>query len=167
MGEQTDYGLLNTQNDPRFGDRRYGRFGTMAKNGCGLIALYNVMRTARPDTRFEPFYAGRKSIKTNLFGLLGTRPSSIRKNLEANGFQVERIPKNRAEQAQRFDAVIVLYWYWFGAHYVAGIADRNTEYRLYNMFTEPYVMPLPKFLRFLKEHHNFVVRVGGIRFPHA
>lgn len=167
MGEQIDYGLLNTQTDPRFGDRRYGRFGTMAKNGCGLIALYNVMRAAFPDTRFEPFYAERKSIKTNLFGLLGTRPSSIRKNLGAKGFQVEPIPKKHAQQAQQFDAVIVLYWYWFGAHYVAGIADQNAGYRLFNMFAEPYSMPLPKFLQFLKKHHNFIVRVWGIRFPNA
>ena len=48
-----DYGILNTQADPRFGARRYGRFGNLAKNGCGMIALYNVERAARADTRFE------------------------------------------------------------------------------------------------------------------
>ena len=91
MDPTFDYGLLNTQKDPRFADRRYGRLGTIAKNGCGMIALYNVERAARPETRFDPFYDARKSIKTNLFGLLGTKPSSIRKNLEAKGFAVTDI----------------------------------------------------------------------------
>ena len=125
MSERLDYGLLNTQTDPRFGERKYGRLGTMAKNGCGLIALYNVERAAFPNTEFESFYAGRKTIKTNLFGLLGTRPSAVRKNLEAKGFQTERIPKKKAELAPRYDAVIVLYWRFWGAHYVAGIGDGN------------------------------------------
>ena len=74
-----DYGFLNTQTDPRFGDRKYGRLGTIAKNGCGLIALYNVERAADARTQFDPYYENRKPIKTNLFGLLGTRPSAIEK----------------------------------------------------------------------------------------
>ena len=165
MEKQQDYGLLNTQADPRFGDRKYGRFGTMAKNGCGLIALYNVERAAFENTRFEAYYDARKEIKTNLFGLLGTRPSSVEKNLRAKGFTVVRIPKKHVDQAPRYDAVIVLYWYWFGAHYVTGISDQDGAYRLYNMFADPYSMPLPKYLEYLKAHHNFTVRVWGVCFP--
>lgn len=165
MENRLDYGLLNTQTDPRFGSRKYGRLGTMAKNGCGLIALYNVERASNGAIRFDPFYEARKPIKTNLFGLLGTRPSSVRKNLERKGYRVERILQKTAEDAPAYDAVIVLYWYWFGAHYVAGIAEKNGVYRLYNQFTEPCPMKLPGFLRYLKEHRKFVVRVWGIRFP--
>ena len=88
MDQTFDFGLLNTQKDPRFAQRKYGRFGTIAKNGCGLIALYNIERAADPETRFDPYYDARNTIKTNLFGLLGTRMSAIRKKLESKGFQV-------------------------------------------------------------------------------
>lgn len=159
-----DYGMLNTQTDPRFGDRKYGRFGTIAKNGCGLIALYNVERAADANTQFDPFYEGRKPIKTNLFGLLGTRPSSVQKNLIRKGFRVTPIPVKEADRAAQHNAVIVLYWYRFGAHYVAGIQE-NGGYRLYNEFTEPFAMRLPAFLSFLKERKKHVVRVWGIDFP--
>ena len=165
MDLRHDYGLLNTQTDPRFGARKYGRLGTVAQNGCGLIALYNVERAAFPETQFDPYYEGRSPIKTNLFGLLGTRPSAVRKQLEPKGFRVKRIRRKDAETAPLYDAVIVLYWYWFGAHYVAGLKEQNGLYRLYNQFAEPYPMKLADYLRYLKKHHKRVVRVWGIGFP--
>ena len=162
-----DYGMLNTQTDPRFGGRKYGRLGTIAKNGCGLIALYNVERAADAKTQFDPFYEARQSIKTNLFGLLGTRPSSVQKNLLAKGFSVARIQKTEAAEAEKHDAVIVLYWYRFGAHYVAGIIEPDGAYRLYNEFTEPYPMQLHDYLAFLKKHKKHVVHIWGVDFPKA
>ena len=158
-----DYGLLNTQTDPRFADRRYGRLGTVAKNGCGMIALYNVERAARPSTRFEPYYEARKAIKTNLFGLLGTRPSSIRRILEQKGFKVCEIDPKHVGAHANHDAVIVLYWYWFGAHYVAGLR-KDDAYTLYNYYVQPYTQPLDAFLKNLKQKKNRVVRVWGIDF---
>ena len=130
MTETPDYGLLNDQEDARFGARRFGRFGTVAKNGCGMIALYNIERAANEETRFEPFYEARKPIKTNFFGLLGTRPSTISKNLKRKGFTVERIRKKKAGEAPLYDGVIVLYWHFFGAHYVAGIGKGDGTYML-------------------------------------
>lgn len=161
-----DYGLINTQTDPRFGNRKYGRLGTLKKNGCGLIALYNVERAADGVTQFDSYYENRKPIKTNLFGLLGTRPSSVEQQLKRKGFVVERILPKDAGQTPHYDAVIVLYWYWLGAHYVAGIACENDAYRLYNEFTEPYPMALAPYLAYLKTHKKRVVRVWGVRFPH-
>lgn len=165
MEKAFDYGILNTQTDPRFGDRKYGRLGTVAKNGCGMIALYNVERAARPETRFDPFYDARKSIKTNLFGLLGTKPSSIRKNLEAKGFAVTDIDFRRLKAEPHHDAVIVLYWYWFGAHYVAGLKNTHERYTVYNYYTEPYAIRLSTFLNTQKKSKHYVVRVWGVDFP--
>ncbi|MBR2644468.1 MAG: hypothetical protein IKD54_04175 [Clostridia bacterium] len=165
MDQTFDFGLLNTQKDPRFAQRKYGRFGTIAKNGCGLIALYNIERAADPETRFDPYYDARNTIKTNLFGLLGTRMSAIRKKLESKGFQVYDIDRRQPESAQPYDAVIVLYWYWFGAHYVAGFADGNGGYTMYNYYSSPYALPLDAFLKTLREHKNRVVRVWGVYFP--
>ena len=165
MDQAFDFGLLNTQKDPRFGKRKYGRFGTIENNGCGLIALYNIERAARPETRFDPFYDARKAIKTNLFGLLGTKPYAIRKNLERKGFSVSDIDQKHPEPSARFDAVIVLYWYWFGAHYVAGFRDENGMYTMYNYYTSPYALPLAAFLDTLKAAKNRVVHVWGVDFP--
>lgn len=160
-----DYGILNSQTDPRFAARRYGRFGSVAKNGCGMIALYNVEHAACPDTQFDRFYAARKAIKTNLFGLLGTRPSTIAKTLKAKGLSVRKMRKKEAAFSEMFDAVIVLYWYWFGAHYVAGLKNPDGTYTFYNQFVKPSAMRLPDFLRYLQEKKRHTVRVWGIRFP--
>ena len=165
MDQSFDFGLLNTQKDPRFGKRRYGRLGTIANNGCGLIALYNIERAAYPETRFDPYYDARKTIKTNLFGLLGTRMSAIRKKLEPKGFRVCDIDLHHTKDEPRHDAVIVLYWYWFGAHYVAGFQKDDGTYTMYNYYTSPYALPLDKFMETLKEHRNRVVHVWGVDFP--
>lgn len=165
MNETVDFGLLNTQTDERFGARRYGRFGTIAKNGCGMIALYNIERAADEQTRFEPFYEARKRIKTNFFGLLGTRPSTIAKNLKLRGFGVSKIPLKKAGEAERFDGVIVLYWHFFGAHYVAGIGNADGTYTFYNQFQRPAPMTLPAFLEHIRKNKVHPVRVWGVRFP--
>ena len=165
MEPSFDYGLLNSQTDPRFGSRKYGRLGTVAKNGCGIIALYNVERAACPETRFEPYYAARDAIKTNLFGLLGTRPSSIRRILEPKGFRLREIDPKHPDPELTHDAVIVLYWFWFGAHYVAGFRRDDGTYTMYNYYTTPYALPLNRFLETLKAKKNHIVRVWGIDFP--
>ena len=162
-----DYGMLNTQTDPRFGGRKYGRLGTIAKNGCGLIALYNVERAANAATQFDPFYEARKPIKTNLFGLLGTRPSAVSRHLIQKGFRVTKIARKTADAEPMHDAIIVLYWFPFGAHYVAGIADGSGRYLLYNEFTEPHPMLLPRYLDFIRERKRHLVRVWGVDFPKA
>ena len=165
MNESIDYGLLNSQTDERYGARRYGRLGTMAKNGCGIIALYNIERAADEKTRFEPFYAARKQIKTNFFGLLGTRPSAIAKNLEKKGFEVASFRPKEAGCTEPFDGVVVLAWYWFGAHYVAGIANRDGTYTFYNHFTQPAAMTLSAFLDNQRSNKQHPVRIWGVRFP--
>ena len=165
MNETTDFGLLNSQTDERYGERPYGHFGTIAKNGCGMIALYNIERAAGETIRFEPFYAARKQIKTNFFGLLGTRPSSIVKNLREKGFEVQKIRLKKAEHAERYDGVIVLAWYFFGAHYIAGIANSEGTYTFYNQFRRPTPMQLSAFLQSLKNTKQHPIRVWGVRFP--
>ncbi len=165
MDSQTDFGLLNTQTDPRFGDRKYGRLGTVAKNGCGMIALYNVERAANDQTRFEPYYEARKPIKTNLFGLLGTRPSTIAKNLRKKQFEVERIRIRDAASTPLYDAVIVLYWHFFGAHYVAGIGRGDGTYTLYNEYQKPFPLKLDVYIGELKKRKMHPYRIWGVRFP--
>lgn len=165
MDKSFDYGLLNAQDDPRFGKRKYGRLGTVAKNGCGMIALYNIERAARPETRFEPYYDARSVIKTNLFGLLGTRPSMVRRILEPKGFRIHDLDPKNPDPTVRHDAVIVLYWYWFGAHYVSGFLNDNGTYTLYNYFEKPFPMYLGQFVKELRKKKNHVVRVWGVDFP--
>lgn len=165
MKEEFDFGLLNSQTDERYGSRPYGLLGTIAKNGCGMIALYNIERAADDKTRFEPYYADRKQIRTNLFGLLGTRPSAINKRLRKKAFEVVSIRLKDAGQAEMFDGVIVLSWYFFGAHYVAGIGNDSGTYTFYNQFVRPRPMKLTEFLHTLKDQKQHVLRIWGVRFP--
>lgn len=165
MNKPLDFGMLNTQTDPRFGERPYGKFGTIAKNGCGMIALYNVQRAADGKTQFDPFYEARKPIKTNFFGLLGTRPSAVAKTLRKKGFTVKMIRPKKAGKAEPHDAVIVLYWRFWGAHYVAGIGDGNGAYTLYNEFSQPRAMRLDEFMTNLKEQKLHPFKIWGIGFP--
>ncbi len=165
MEQPFDFGLLNDQTDKRFGDRRFGRFGNIAKNGCGMLALYNIERAADESTRFDTFYDARKPIKTNFFGLLGTRPSTIPKNLRRKGYEVTRINPKKAGEAEPFDGVIVLYWYFFGAHYVAGIANGDGTYTVYNQYAKPSPVTLAAFLEHLGKQKLRVYRVWGVRFP--
>ena len=160
-----EFTFVNDQKDARVASRKYGKFGTVGKNGCGMIALYNIERAANQRTQFESFYAARDRIKTNLFGLLGTRPSTIGKNLQKKRFHVQRIPIANVADAEAFDGVIVLYWWIFGAHYVAGIRNENGTYTFYNQFSEPYAMPLSDFIAYLKQRKLHPHRVWGIRFP--
>lgn len=165
MQKEPDFGLLNSQTDERYGSRRYGLLGTVAKNGCGMIALYNIERAADDRTRFEPYYAARKQIKTNLFGLLGTRPSVVAKNLRKKGFEVVPFRPKDAEKAEAFDGVIVLSWYLFGAHYVAGIGNSSGTYTFYNEFARPRSMKLTEFLKNAAATKQHPIRIWGIRFP--
>lgn len=165
MNEPVDYGFLNSQTDQRYGGRRFGRLGTIAKNGCGLIALYNIERAADDTTRFEPFYDARKQIRTHFFGLLGTNASSIVRILRKKGFEVQRIRLKKAEEAEPFDGVIVLYWFFWGAHYVAGIGNADGTYTFYNQFTSPGRMDLPALLKRVKSFRQHPFRIWGVRFP--
>lgn len=165
MNETVDFGLLNAQDDARYGSRKYGRLGTMAKNGCGIIALYNIERAADDAVRFEPYYAARKQIKTNFFGLLGTRPSSIVKNLREKGFEVCSFRPKQASDADLYDAVIVLSWFLYGAHYIAGIGNGDGTYTFYNQYHKPHAMPLTAFLKDQARFKQHPYRVWGIRFP--
>lgn len=165
MKEELDFGLLNTQTDERFGDRPYGLLGTVAKNGCGIIAMYNIERAADDKTRFEPYYAARKQIKTNLFGLLGTRPSAVAKNLRKKGYEVVSFRPKDADTAETFDGVIVLSWFFYGAHYVAGIGSGNGMYTFYNEFARPRQMKLTEFLQNAVNTKQHPIRIWGIRFP--
>ena len=165
MDEQNEFGFLNNQNDTRVARRKYGRFGTVGKNGCGMIALYNIERAADQRTQFEAFYEARDRIKTNMMGLLGTRQSTIAKNLKRMRFQVQRISIPNAAEAEPFDGVIVLYWWLFGAHYVAGIRNERGTYTFYNQFSTPYDMPLQDFITYLKQKKLHPHRIWGVRFP--
>ena len=165
MNKTVDFGLLNSQTDERYGSRKYGKLGTIAKNGCGMIALYNIERAADETVRFEPFYEARKQIKTNFFGLLGTRTSSIARNLRKKGFEVRSFRPKKATDAELYDGVIVLAWFFYGAHYISGIGNGDGTYTFYNQYYKPCTMTLTAFLEDQARFKQHPYRVWGIQFP--
>lgn len=108
----------------------FGPWGNLADNGCGGIALYNVLRYYNQRVDFNELV--RRINKSWIFsvgmlGLLGTNPLYILYDLKKNGFQIEKVRSGRHKKSDfcipPYSACIVLY-FWkkgrkIGAHYQA------------------------------------------------
>lgn len=81
--------IIYNQHNDYLQDVKYG-LGTFAKNGCGSAAVYNLLLL---DNQFTPLsdiiYNLEQPNKQFFFGLLGTRPSAIKKYLQSFGYSVK------------------------------------------------------------------------------
>ena len=68
---------------------RYGALGNVSANGCGAIALYNVLHHHGQTDTFEQVVGSlKKRMGFHLFGLAGTRFGAVKSILADRGFQV-------------------------------------------------------------------------------
>lgn len=125
----SDTDLIYDQHLDDAGDLKYG-FGSIAYNGCGAVAIYNIMslenkKTPLPDI-IKYLDAGQY-----VFGLLGTCPSRIVSYLRAQGFDCSlHSDKGEFERlAQESDYSIYIYAGFSGGHYT--LLVNNSE----NTFT--------------------------------
>lgn len=110
----------------------YG-LGSIGKNGCGAVAIYNIMslenkRTPLPDI-IKYLDAGQY-----VFGLLGTCPSRIVSYLSAQGFDCS-LHKNKSEferLAQESDYAIYIYAGFNGGHYILLVNDGENTFTSIN-----------------------------------
>ena len=79
-------GIIYNQHD--FEDLRYG-FGNVAKNGCGAIAVYNILTLENKTINLAELLYKFDAHGENLFGLAGTRASKMISVLKEYDFQVE------------------------------------------------------------------------------
>ena len=86
------HGYIFRQDDERIKDLKYGAFFKVGQNGCGAVAVYNVMlEIGKPVDfcdvllEFELNHLGRVN------GLLGTSPRRLPRYFEAHGVDCEVI----------------------------------------------------------------------------
>lgn len=125
---------------------------SLAQNGCGIIALYNVMQMADENVKLNNviFY-----MKFNggliLHGLLGVNPSAIGRYLLSNSRYAIRTATALSgynkwyEIAERSYSLIILYKNPGGLsmHYVSAIQaniPENLKHRMYMFLNCPYVV---------------------------
>lgn len=124
--------IINYQHSDDVKDLRYG-FGTIGNNGCGAVAIYNIMslenrKTPLPDI-IKYLDAGQY-----IFGLLGTCPSRIVNYLRSQGFDCN-LHKDKSkfeELAQESDYSIYIYAGFNGGHYNLLVPYGDGTFRLIN-----------------------------------
>lgn len=154
IDSQTDDTVIE---DRKLGDIVYGD-GTIADNGCGVIAVYNIMRSKSEKVSFtsvkdEMIHYG--SLHTN--GLFGTNPFALIEYLQSQFGEVSvsgANPERWSQKAQAAEALILLYRlpHAFVMHYVGGIRTCAGKFRFYNSLPAPCskALTLNEFLSYLQ-----------------
>lgn len=102
------------QNDSRIGGLPYGRAKRkIAAVGCGLVAIYNVMRRLHCPQTLEEIICDAQKLKMPwLFGVFGTKPKSL-----GRYFRLKKIPFEQTSDSAAFlkmlptaDAAIICTW---------------------------------------------------------
>lgn len=120
----------------------YGRYPS-DKNGCGWIAVFNVLHHLQAHPPAPDDVAKGMSRGVILGGLLGTWPFAITQFLKRCGYQVRWTLRKSAQArlAAQSDAAILLYagplrgifrWDQLTAHYVMLYPAADTRFRILN-----------------------------------
>ena len=80
-------GIINDQHLDGIKNYKYG-FGTIGKNGCGAVAVYNIMYLENKKVSL-PKIIKEMDNGQFFFGLLGTRPTQMMSYLKKQGFDVQ------------------------------------------------------------------------------
>lgn len=71
-----------------YGDFRYGGLGNVDANGCGAVAVYDIMKLKGKNVKFSDVVRYFDVNGNFAYGLLGTRPSRVISYLRKYGFNV-------------------------------------------------------------------------------
>jgi len=137
--------MINNQNSYSQKAGTFGPFGSIAKNGCGAIAINNANQALGFNTEFGDLVHNlnqRPDLTTNLFGIAGMNPLVIGDYYRQNGAEVT-LYTNPADVPTDHDAYIALYFHSKGGHYVAARYDQFAhEYEVYNLFENGRTYPM-------------------------
>jgi len=126
----------------RQGDRTeaWGR-GSIAKNGCGVVAAYNVLLHSKVAVEFETALGQMQKIgATRLFGLAGVHRRKLAKYLKGkcSSAAYYKFTSKLNASCQHADAII-LYCSNKGRitrHYMAGVGNGDGAFTWYNGYSE-------------------------------
>lgn len=136
-----DKEFINNQSSLDSTKGSYGKFGSLAGNACGAIAMTNICRMDNKDIELDEVVQKNLAKAGNIIlgGALGTNPFAVKKVLKEYGFQVKYLGAWRnTAQVQPYKYFIVLYsWAVRGAlglHYQAGRVLKNGQLELFNPY---------------------------------
>lgn len=159
--------IINNQSDYSDSAGTFGALGSIAKNGCGIIAMHNVNQILGLNIAFDDFYYALRKydfLSTNLGGTLGMNPDvvTLYNYLGANVTHYET-PFNVSKD---HDAYIALYFRLFGAHYIAAEYNESTgKYEVYNLYSDKAEMVELNSLSSQSVRGSFLWTVWGIDLP--
>lgn len=123
--EVTDLGLILDQKE--YGDVDFGAFGNVADNGCGAVAIYNILKLDQKDVELTSIINELGAAKI-LWGVAGTAPTGITKYFKSKGYETKIVAnKNNFESTlKKYKYGIYCYWTVTGGHYEV-IYDYNNN----------------------------------------
>ena len=166
---------ITNQHDESIADLPFGWSGNVAGNGCGMVALYNVLVAAGNNLEtFEEFNASFNMDLLNLHwthllgGAWGMNPIAVR-DILYDEFGRSNVGSNIFYTGTNYDAIIVVYLRrdknGLGGHYFAAIAHTPGNYTLYNIDRNDSVGPYDmENLRTYALGKGFVIGSWGITF---
>lgn len=129
------------ENQKRYASRTgsYGPFGSIAGNGCGAVAVYNILRHFGIPADFKELVdtANRRWLWSQpAFGLMGTNPLYLAELLRRYGFGTRILRLDRLYTDPDCDALIFAYAWKrggkLGAHYQAAFPEADGGFMLHN-----------------------------------
>lgn len=132
---------IESQWNPLYSSFKVGLYGNVGRNGCGIVAVYNVLYSYRHNINFTTICNTLSQQNLyNTVGLGGITPGSIinylyskfRTVYVSSGFNIN----SWIRAANASGAIIVWYQHpniWDGLHYVAGVSQgRHGRFKFYN-----------------------------------
>lgn len=128
-----EIGIISNQHSSDVKDLKYG-FGTIGKNGCGAVAIYNIMLLENKKTPLPNIIKAMDGGQY-FFGLLGTKPTQMMRYLKAQGYSV-LLHKDKSkfdEWAQKSDYSIYIYVGKTGGHYTLLVPNGDSTFHSINL----------------------------------
>lgn len=144
-----DIGIIRDQHADNVKNLKYG-FGTIGKNGCGAVAIYNILVLEGKKVPL-PQVIREMDDGQYVFGLLGTKPTQMMKYLKSLGYSVS-LHKDKTrfdEWAQQCDYAIYIYAGFSGGHYSLLIPNGDTTFRSIN--PNSAIVTIPKMIDWFKD----------------
>lgn len=114
---------------------KYG-FGNVSKNGCGSIAIYNVLKLNGKDANLPDIIKKMQIMGLPAWGLLGTSPYKVVWGLRSYGYNVKYSFKTKDFEkiASEHDFSIYCYIHFNYGHYMVLTPNDDQTFTMYNPY---------------------------------